>query len=95
MKLAYSGEVEAATPLQAASVLFERFNIDHPADYRNRSMSVGDVVVLSRNGKEIVAYACESVGWTDITETFDPASKNPEWITWEEQRRRELSGAAN
>jgi hypothetical protein len=62
LELAYSGEVDAADEMQACSLLFEKFNIDHPRDYRNRSMSAGDVVVLNNRN----AYSCESVGWKEV-----------------------------
>lgn len=64
---AYEGEVLAQTPKDACNHLFERFNIDHPADYRGRSMSVADVVVLT-DGTRQHAFACASVGWTAINE---------------------------
>lgn len=67
VKMAYDGEVLGQTPLQACNNLFERFNIDHPADYRGRSMSVADVVVLT-DGVRQFAFACASVGWTAINE---------------------------
>jgi hypothetical protein len=62
LELAYTGEVEALSDLGACDYLFEIFNIRYPRDYRNRSMSVGDVIVLD-NGK---AYAVEPVGWKEI-----------------------------
>lgn len=57
--------------------LFETFNINHPGDYRDRSLSVGDVVVLIEDGKR-TAYACEPAGWTRLL-VFDPTTKNPSW----------------
>jgi hypothetical protein len=47
---------------------FEIFNINHPSDYKQRSLSVGDVVVLDRT----LAYSCESVGWKLIPEWKQP-----------------------
>jgi hypothetical protein len=71
LELAYAGEVEVPSHLSSpeacmhagCDTLFETFNIDHPNDYRNRSMSVGDVVILGSNR---IAYACESIGWKEI-----------------------------
>lgn len=40
--------------------VFFILNMKHPADYRNRSLSVGDVVVDRDAAK---AYICLSVGW--------------------------------
>jgi hypothetical protein len=50
-------------------VLFERFNIDHPVDYHNRSMSVGDVVILDGNR----AYTCAGFGFNPIAMPELPA----------------------
>jgi hypothetical protein len=62
LELAYQGEVDAPDDLTCCEWLFERFNIAHPVDYRNRSMSVGDVVVLD-GGK---AYTCANIGFREI-----------------------------
>jgi hypothetical protein len=73
LQLAYSGEVESIDTA-ALERLFEQFNIDHPADYRNRSMSVGDVVVFDSTR----AWSCEKWGWKAIPLPVDalfPADK--------------------
>jgi hypothetical protein len=75
MKLAYVGEIDGFSINIALETLFEKFNIDHPKDYTERSMSVGDVVVL--NG---VAYECASVGWKRLG-SFVPEINNPAWTT--------------
>jgi hypothetical protein len=76
MKLVYKGELigEAARDSKTqdaaiCEILFELFNINHPADYRGPSMSKGSVVAF--NGK---AFACESFGFRQIA--IDIA---PEW----------------
>ena len=43
--------------------LYEKFNIDHPADYKGHSLSVSDIVVLHENGKNS-AHFVDSVGFT-------------------------------
>lgn len=45
-------------------ILFGTLNVLHPADYKARSLSVSDVVVLRG-----VAYFCEPFGWKKL-ETF-------------------------
>jgi hypothetical protein len=45
--------------------LYRIFNIHRPDDYRNRSMSVGDVVLLM-DGTDLYAYACASFGFEEI-----------------------------
>jgi YodL-like len=46
--------------------LYERFNIDHPAGYRNRSLCVGDVIVLERSHNDCVAYAVDRFGFKRV-----------------------------
>ncbi len=41
--------------------LFEKFNVNKPADFKHRSMSVSDVVVI--NGR---AFYCDSFGWKEV-----------------------------
>lgn len=57
----YEFELEGDSDLKIAEKAFEIFNIDHPADYRNRSMCTGDVVVI--DGR---AYSCESFGFKPV-----------------------------
>ena len=45
--------------------LYEKFNIDHPADYKGHSLSVSDIVVLHENGKNS-AHFVDSFGFTGL-----------------------------
>lgn len=63
--LAYTGEVEADADLAVLEQLFRMFNMEHPKDYTNRSMSVGDVVILG-DGDQRRAFSCASIGWQPI-----------------------------
>lgn len=67
MVLAYNKalEFETCRPIDALEGMFRTFNIEHPADYRNRSMSVGDVCVLI-NIFGWMAFRCASFGWERI-----------------------------
>jgi hypothetical protein len=49
----------------ALNRLYEQFNVDHPADYTGRSLSVGDVVVLRCNG-DITAHFVDSTGFVEL-----------------------------
>lgn len=69
MKKVYEGEVDGKDHNDALNKLFTMFNIEHPEDYRNRSMSVGDVVMLT-NGVTVRYFAVASFGFTEIG---DPA----------------------
>ncbi|WP_437126218.1 YodL domain-containing protein [Lacrimispora amygdalina] len=60
----YTGELEEGTTLDD---LYEKFNIDHPVDYKGRSMSVSDVVVLHQNGED-KAYFVDSFGFSEVPE---------------------------
>ena len=60
----YTGDLEEGTTLDD---LYEKFNIDHPADYKGRSMSVSDVVVLHQNGED-KAYFVDSFGFSEVPE---------------------------
>lgn len=62
----YSGSVD--DPVSTSEVLeslFVKFNLEFPADYRARSMSVSDVVVLHENGVD-KAYFCDSIGFVEV-----------------------------
>lgn len=52
--------------LAACKRIFEIFNIDHPPTYHNRSMAVGDVLILNRNGIS-EAFASSRLGFRKIT----------------------------
>ena len=59
----YSGEIHTGDhPAAVLETLFRMFNLEHPADYRARSLSVSDVVVLA----DTVAYYCQMVGWEPV-----------------------------
>lgn len=45
--------------------LWRMFNQDYPPDYKQRSMSVGDVVILG-DGDERRGFCCASLGWEPI-----------------------------
>jgi hypothetical protein len=54
--------------LQLLEKLFTQFNVNHPENYKVRSLSVSDIVILD-NSK---VYYCDSIGW----EILD----NKDWI---------------
>ena len=63
----YSDTLEPGTTLDE---LFRKFNVDHPADYTGRSLSVSDVVVLHESGKD-TAYYCDLAGWQEVPEFWN------------------------
>ena len=64
--LVYTAPLDGSTSLED---IYRTFNIDHPADFRGHSLSVSDIVVLNRGGKEEAHY-CDSIGFTSVPEFF-------------------------
>lgn len=63
-EVVYTGVIEPRdTAAQTLEDIFVMFNINHPADYQNRSMSVSDLVGLEGDG----IYFCDSIGFKKIT----------------------------
>ena len=66
--LVYAGElsdIQGQSQGEKLNALFEKFNIDHPADYKGHSLSVSDIVVLHENG-ENSAHFIDSFGFTEL-----------------------------
>ncbi len=57
----YEGKIASGDTGDVLESLFTRFNVEIPDDYRGRSLSVSDIVVLGDT-----AYYCDSVGWKVI-----------------------------
>jgi hypothetical protein len=49
------------TELELLENLFEMFNVDHPEDFKGRSMSSTDVIEIDGQ-----LYLCKSMGWEKI-----------------------------
>jgi hypothetical protein len=64
-------EVSGDSVQQRLDSLFQRFNVDHPADFRGHSMSVSDVIVVTENGSK-TAYYVDSAGFTEMPEFLNP-----------------------
>ena len=58
-------ELQEQTQDETLEAIYEKFNIDHPEDYRGLSMSVSDIVVLHQNG-ENSAHFVDSIGFTGL-----------------------------
>ena len=55
--------------------IFERFNIQRPADFTGHSLSVSDVVVLN-DGSTVKAYYVDSIGFAELPEFFKERNMN-------------------
>ena len=67
-ELIYVGELselQEQTQGETLEAIYEKFNIDHPEDYRGHSMAVSDIVVLHQNGKNS-AHFVDSFGFTGL-----------------------------
>ena len=58
-------ELQEQTQGETLEAIYEKFNIDHPEDYRGHSMAVSDIVVLHQNG-ENSAHFVDSFGFTGL-----------------------------
>ena len=68
--LLYVGELsELQKETQGATLeaIFEKFNLDHPEDFRGHSLSVSDIVVLHQNGQN-TAHFVDSFGYTELSD---------------------------
>lgn len=60
-------EMQGQTQGAVLEAVYEKFNIDHPADYMGHSLSVSDIVVLHQDGKN-TAHFVDSFGFTTLPE---------------------------
>ncbi|WP_449290987.1 antirestriction protein ArdA [Oscillibacter ruminantium] len=60
----YAGNLGVSDTLDS---IYERFNLQHPDDFRGHPLSVSDVIVLHENGKD-TAHFVDSFGFTEIPE---------------------------
>jgi len=79
----YDGELDC----NSLEDIYEKLNIDHPSDYKHRSLSVSDVVEI-KEGSDIAPgfYFCNDIGFmpiafdstltTDVTEKDEKTSEN-------------------
>ena len=56
--------------------VFEKFNMDHPKDYKGHSLSVSDVVAVKKDGK-ISAHFVDSVGFKELPQFGQIGRDNP------------------
>lgn len=65
--LIYTGSLQEGDTLD---LLFERFNIERPEDFRGHSLSISDIVVMNREG-EVKAYFVDSFGFQEVPEFLE------------------------
>ena len=89
--LVYTAPLDGKTTLEN---IYRTFNTDdRPADFRGHSLSVSDVVVINRGGKEEAHY-CDSIGFTPVPEfMWESPIKTAEMST--EQNYNMIDGTLN
>lgn len=65
-ELVYTAPLTEKDTLEA---IYERFNIQRPADFTGHSLSVSDVVVLN-DGSTVKAYYVDSIGFAKLSDFF-------------------------
>lgn len=63
-ELVYSA---ALLPGNTLEKLYEKFNVNLPRSFKGHSLSVSDIIVLNKGGKE-TAYYCDSIGFKEVPE---------------------------
>lgn len=62
----FAGEVDCKDPED----VYRKFNLDHPEDYKGRSLSVSDVVEIIGDDGESTFHFCDDIGFKEVA--FDP-----------------------
>ena len=90
-ELVYTAPLDGKTTLEN---IYRTFNTDdRPADFRGHSLSVSDVIVINRGGKEEAHY-CDSIGFTPVPEFMQESPiKTAEMST--EQNYNMIDGTLN
>ena len=55
--------------------IYRRFNMEHPADYKGHSLSMGDIVVFRQDGKQTAYYVDEGADYRQMPEFFAQPEK--------------------
>lgn len=57
--------------------IFERFNIDRPKDFQGHSLSVSDVVLLTKSGEAKAYYVDDGFGFPELPRFVEQLRENP------------------
>jgi len=71
-QLVYTAPLDKDTTLDE---IYRRFNIEHPADYKGHSFSMGDIVVFRQDGKQTAYYVDEGADYRQVPEFFAQPEK--------------------
>ena len=71
--------------------IWEKFNIDHPADFKGHSLSVSDIVLLHQNGENTAHYV-DSIGFQQVPEFLqEQAQQTPVFDKLSPEQQQALS----
>ena len=77
-KLVFEGEVDC----NSLKEVYQKFNLEHPENYRGHSLSVSDIVeVVESETVEPDFYYCDSIG-------FKPCDFSPDTMYAEQEKRK-------
>ena len=71
-QLVYTAPLDKDTTLDE---IYRRFNMEHPADYKGHSLSMGDIVVFRQDGKQTAYYVDEGADYRQGPEFFAQPEK--------------------
>ena len=71
-QLVYTAPLDKDTTLDE---IYRRFNIEHPADCKGHSLSMGDIVVFRQDGKQTAYYVDEGADYRQVPEFFAQPEK--------------------
>ena len=71
-QLIYSAPLDKGITLDE---IYRRFNMEHPADYKGHSLSMGDIVVFRQDGKQTAYYVDEGADYRQVPEFFAQPEK--------------------
>ena len=71
-QLVYTAPLDKDTTLDE---IYRRFNMEHPADYKGHSLSMGDIVVFRQDGKQTAYYVDEGADYRQVPEFFTKPEK--------------------
>ena len=71
-QLVYTAPLDKDTTLDE---IYRCFNMEHPADYKGHSLSMGDIVVFRQDGKQTAYYVDEGADYRQVPEFFAQPEK--------------------
>jgi len=68
----------AAPNADYCEILYRRFNVERPEDFKGHSMSIGDIVLMWQHKEHVEAYFCDMFGFEKLDIDFREHIKDTE-----------------